>query len=227
LRISNFERDLRIGFGHGAPRWFLLGQVGSQRFAIRQERKRFSARAIAPVRQLPHSRAIRRQAMAVTIPAGAPQTLGEAFAHIGQVQSPTIDDMKIMVLVEAAGLALYEGLAGATTNAEVQTLLRCNGREEMAHAHRVAKAIKAMTGEDYPPPSVEDNPYLSGPLPTAPVTPEGLAQTAQAEFAGDALYAGWADAVGHEEAAALFRQNGKEETDHGNRLMQAAALLAG
>ena len=61
--------------------------------------------------------------------------------------------------------------------------------------------------------------FLSG------VTAEGLTKTSEAEFGGDALYAKWADSIDNEEAAALFRQNGKEESDHGNRLLQAAALL--
>lgn len=164
--------------------------------------------------------------MSVSIPEGSPQTLGEAFGHIYTIEKPTINDLKVMVLVEAAGLTLYAETAKCTDNTEVQDLLNHNGREEMAHAHRVSKAIKALTGEDFPPPSAEDNPYLVGPIPSTPVTAEGLTKTAEAEFGGDALYAKWADAIGNEEAAALFRQNGKEESDHGNRLLQAAALLA-
>jgi ferritin-like metal-binding protein YciE len=41
------------------------------------------------------------------------------------------------------------------------------------------------------------------------------------------LYERWASGIGNAEAASLFRQNGKEESDHGNRLLEAAALLAG
>ncbi len=164
--------------------------------------------------------------MTVTIPAGSPQTLGEAFGHIYTIETPTIDDLKVMVLVEAAGLTLYENTAKATDNQAVKDLLLRNGREEMAHAHRVSKAIRAISGEDFPPPAAADNPYLKAPVPSTPVTAEGLIKTSEAEFGGDALYAKWADRIGNEEAAALFRQNGKEESDHGNRLLQAAALLA-
>ncbi len=163
--------------------------------------------------------------MNVTLPAGSPQTLGEAFGHIYTVEKPTMDDLKVMVLVEAAGLTLYENTAKGTDNQAVKDLLLHNGREEMAHAHRVSKAIRAISGEDFPPPAAADNPYLKGSIPTTPVTPEGLIKTSEAEFGGDALYARWADAIGNEEAAALFRQNGKEESDHGNRLLAAAALL--
>jgi rubrerythrin len=160
------------------------------------------------------------------LPEGAPATLGEAFAHIYTVTKPTITDLKVMVLVEAAGLTLYAETAKGTDNQAVKDLLNHNGREEMAHAHRVSKAIRAISGEDFPPPDAADNPYLAGPIPSTPVTPEGLAKTAEAEFGGDALYAKWADGIGNAEAAALFRQNGSEESDHGNRLLEAAALLA-
>jgi rubrerythrin len=165
--------------------------------------------------------------MTVTLPAGAPETLGAAFAHIGTVQSPSVDDLKVMCLVEAAGQTLYEVFAQGTDNSAVQQILLHNGREEMAHAHRVSKAIHAMTGEDFPPPAAADNPYCAGPMPSAPMTPDGLRNTAQGEFGGDALYARWADSLDNAEAARLLRLNGGEETDHGNRLLEAAAILEG
>jgi rubrerythrin len=164
--------------------------------------------------------------MTVTIPAASPQTLGEAFRHIYTVETPSIDDLKVMVLVEAAGLTLYAETAKGTDNQAVKDLLNHNGREEMAHAHRVSKAIRAISGEDFPPPDAADNPYLKGPIPSTPVTAEGLIKTSEAEFGGDALYERWASDIGNAEAAALFRQNGEEESDHGNRLLAAAALLA-
>lgn len=162
----------------------------------------------------------------VEIPEGAPPTLGEAFARIGTVTAPTITDLKIMVLAEAAGLELYRETAKGTDNPGVIDLLHHNGREEMAHAHRVSKAILAMTGEEFLPPDPADNPYLqAGPVPAVPVTPEALRKLADGEFGGLALYEGWAANIGHEEAARLFRLNGKEEVDHGNRLLEAVALL--
>jgi len=165
--------------------------------------------------------------MTQLIPAGAPTTMGAAFAHINSVTSPTVDDLKVMVLLEAAGLELYENMATGTDNSEVIALLRHNGREELAHAHRVAKAIQAVSGEAFPPPAAADNPYLAESLPTMPVTAESLKGLARGEFGGEALYAGWADTIGNEEAARQFRQNGKEEAEHGLRLIEAAALLEG
>lgn len=162
----------------------------------------------------------------VDLPQGAPATLGEAFAHINAVTTPTLTDLKVMVLVEAAGLELYSRMAEGTDHAGVIDLLHHNGREELAHAHRVAKAIKAMSGEDFPPPTPRDNPYLQGgSLPSSAVTSAGLRKIAEGEFGGEKLYQGWAASVGHDEAARQFLLNGKEEADHGNRLLEAAALL--
>lgn len=162
------------------------------------------------------------------IPAGSPATLGEAFKHINGLTNPSVDDLKVMVMLEAAGLQLYQGLAAGTDRADIHALLLHNGREELAHAHRVSKAIGKLSGADYPVPAPEENPYLAGPPPaTRPLTPAILQSLAQGEFNGENLYERWASACSDAEAAALFRQNGREEVEHGMRLQQAAALLAG
>lgn len=165
--------------------------------------------------------------MSVAVPPGAPATIGEAFAHINAVDKPTVHQLKVMVLLEAAGQELYRNMAAGTDHADVIAILEHNGREELAHGHRVAKAIRAISGEDYLPPAAADNPYLAGPIPTTPLTAAGLRGLAQGEFAGEALYEKWAANIGNDEAARLFRQNGKEEADHGDRLVAAAALLEG
>ncbi|HQQ09462.1 MAG TPA: ferritin-like domain-containing protein [Novosphingobium sp.] len=160
------------------------------------------------------------------LPEGAPATLREAFAHIGTVTAPTALDIKIMALTEAAAMTLYYKTAETAEHPEVRALLERNGREEFLHAQRAALAVKAVSGEDFFPPLPEDNPYLQdGAGPIAPITREALTGLAQGEFGGDALYEKWAQNVGNAEAARLFRLNGKEESDHGNRLLQAAALL--
>ena len=165
--------------------------------------------------------------MTVELPAGAPASIGEAFAQINAVDAPTVDHLKVMVLLEAAGQELYRNMATGTDHEGVIAILEHNGREELAHGHRVAKAIRAISGEEYLPPEAADNPYLAGPIPTAPVTAAGLRGLAQGEFAGEGLYEKWAANIGNEEAAKLFRQNGKEEVEHGDRLIAAAALLEG
>ena len=163
--------------------------------------------------------------MTSLIPLGAPTNIGEAFAHINAVAAPSLDDLRVMVLLEAAGLELYRGMVPGTDNPQVAALLEHNGREELAHAHRVAKAIKAISGEDFPPPESAENPYLAGLIPSMPVTAEALRGLSQGEFAGEDLYERWASNINNAEAARLFRLNGGEERDHGDRLLEAAALL--
>ena len=163
--------------------------------------------------------------MTTQLPPGAPATIGEAFAHINSLSAPTVDDLKVMVLLEAAGLDLYRGMLPGTDNAEVAALLEHNGREEMAHAHRVSKAIRAISGEDFLPPESADNPYLASPFPTMPITADALRGLSKGEFAGEGLYERWAENCDNAEAARLFRLNGGEERDHGDRLLKAAKLL--
>ena len=164
----------------------------------------------------------------VTLEAGMPQTIGAAFAHINTVTTPTVLDIKVMCLVEAASRELYRATAAGSDNPAVAGLLVENGDEEFLHATRAAAALKALTGEDFTPPSADENPYLAGcAFPIGELTPAALRKLAQTEFDGETLYEGWAANIGNAEAAALFRANGKEETDHGNRLLQAAALLEG
>lgn len=158
------------------------------------------------------------------LPAGAPEKSGEAFAHINAVVSPTIDDLKMMVFLEASGLAAYNELASSAPNAEVRGLLEANGREELAHAHRVSKVIKILYGEDFPPPSAEDNRYV-GPI-GRPLDRDLLNFLVSAEDNGNALYQTWAENIGNAEAAELLRQNGKEELRHGERAKQAAQLIS-
>lgn len=161
------------------------------------------------------------------LPDGAPATLQDAFAYVGTVTAPTLDDLKVMVLVEAASKELYHRSAEPAEDERIRALLIANGHEEMVHAGRVSEAIKLLSGEDYPPPSAAENPYLTGEVPLVPMDPAAMKKLAEGEFGGEGLYEGWAAHVADEQAAALLRQNGREETDHGNRLLEAAALLAG
>ncbi len=163
-----------------------------------------------------------------TLEAAMPQTIGAAFAHINSVTTPSALDIKVMILVEAASRELYRATAATSDNPAVAGLLVENGDEEFLHATRAAAALKALTGEDFTPPEADANPYLAGgAFPIGELTPEALRKLAQTEFDGETLYETWAASINNPEAAALFRANGKEETDHGNRLLQAAALLEG
>ena len=163
--------------------------------------------------------------MAWELPENAPRNTGEAFEYVGRLGAgATIDDLKILALTEALGQELYYGLAAQVANPEVQALLRRNGDEELAHAHRLGEALEILTGEAFPIPPIAENPIYT-PLESSPVTKASLTQLAELEFAGQDLYAGIAASFDNPAAIALFRQNGVEEVEHGHRLKQASALL--
>jgi hypothetical protein len=156
-------------------------------------------------------------------PSYMPESSGEAFKHINAVTKPTIDDLKLMVYLEASGKVGYGDLADSAPSKAVADLLNANGREEVAHAHRVASVIRILTGEDFAVPDEANNPYAkrSGRKVDRALL-EGLVK---AEFSGDTLYQTWADNCPNAEAAELLRQNGREETKHGKRAQEAMALL--
>ena len=61
--------------------------------------------------------------MPVEIPAGVPATLGEAFAHINAVDAPSIDELKVMVLLEAPtfpGCLVQVRLLGVLTGRQTE-----------------------------------------------------------------------------------------------------------
>jgi predicted methyltransferase MtxX (methanogen marker protein 4) len=158
------------------------------------------------------------------LPPGAPNTVEEVSARIYSTTCPGIDDLRLMALLEASGKGAYEDLALAASNSRVADLLRQNGREELAHAHRVRKALKILTGVDYDVPPLERNPYYKR-REGVKLTPELLRTMAASELNGEALYRTWAAKIGNAEAAALFSRNGVEERVHGARLEEAAALM--
>lgn len=162
----------------------------------------------------------------INLPANAPRTSKEAFEYVGGLcNGATIDDLKILALVEAIGLELYTCMAQSTDNQAVRDLLMANGREELIHGQRVAQALEILTGEPFPLPPIDQNPLYT-PMAMGPLTKESLNKLAEAEFAGGDLYAGVAASFDNAEAKALFQQNGQEELEHGNRLARAAELLA-
>jgi rubrerythrin len=157
------------------------------------------------------------------LPANAPESPSAAFAHINAVASPSLDDLKLMVFLEASGQVSYADLARGAPNAEIRALLEANGREELAHAHRVVKVIKLLSGEDFPVPPADANPYAR-PM-EAKVDRAVLQMLVGAEDNGRKLYETWADNTAHAEAAALLRQNAVEEGRHGGRAQEALGLL--
>lgn len=158
------------------------------------------------------------------LPKDMPQTSEAAFAYIGTIDTPSIDDLKLMVCLEASGQSFYRALAAGAPSREIGDLLSANGREEMAHAKRLQKAIHILTGETFDIPSPEANPFDTAPA-ILPLDASLLDTMAQGEFGGELMYEGWAAKIGNDEVAKLLRQNGLEERRHGERAEQAKALL--
>ena len=158
------------------------------------------------------------------LPAHLPQSVNEAATHIYTVTTPTADDLKVMVHLEAAGQGFYGAYAEAAPSDEVRAIFNKNGQEEVGHAHRVSRALKLLFGEDFSVPEPADNPYYAWPKDVV-LTKDMIAGIAHQELAGDALYDLWATNLAHEEAGRLLRQNGKEEKGHGERMLRAADLL--
>ena len=164
--------------------------------------------------------------MASNLPETIPADFMAALAHLGAKDKLSVDDMKLMVLLETAGDPLYQKLASLAPDGEATELLLKNGREETAHAHRLKRAIEISTGEAYELPSLDENPYAEPP-PFVELTPELLGGFVAGEKNGDAGYQKWADNEANPEIAELFRLNGREETRHGERVARVAELLAG
>lgn len=159
------------------------------------------------------------------LPPHAPKNTMEAFAYVsGLSKGADLDDLRILALTEALGKALYDDLADRAENPEVQKLLRANGDDELSHAYRAAKALEILTGEPFVIPPIEENPIYS-PIAPMPLTKAALGSLAEAELAGEDLYAGIAASFDNAEVKALFAQSGREEVEHGHRLMRVAELL--
>jgi rubrerythrin len=158
------------------------------------------------------------------IPAGYPTDQTEAFMLLSTRSKLSIDDLKVLALLETAGEAFYLSLAAAVPNAEAKTLLTRNGQEERGHAHRLLKAI-TLLGGSFSLPDNAENPYAQPMQLDGMVSPDFLAMLEKGEQDGDLAYQSWASAEANAEVAKLYRQNGSEETRHGERVAQVKQLL--
>jgi rubrerythrin len=154
------------------------------------------------------------------------KSAADAFNELLTVKKPNVEHLKTLALLEAAGGAFYDWYLVGAPNEDVRKLLARNGQEEIGHAHRLKRVIKLLHGEDFELPPLAQNPYAKVPDEKAVVDKASLEGLAKGEFVGDDFYEGWAKEIGNDEAARLFRLNGKEEARHGERASQAAALLA-
>jgi rubrerythrin len=163
--------------------------------------------------------------MSTNLPADLPPDFNTAFQKLLGRERLDVEDMKLMVLLETAGDPLYQKLAELAPDEEAADLLRQNGREETAHAHRLKKAIEILTGGSFDVPGLDENPYAEPPpLPKA-LSAELLRGVAGAEQGGNAMYQRYADNEPNAEVAELLRQNGREELRHGERVERVIELL--
>lgn len=158
------------------------------------------------------------------LPENIPPDVMSALGALNEKSRLTVDDLKLMVLLECSGGPFYDALADSVGDEESAALLRQNGKEEIAHAHRMKKAIEILSGEPYEIPSLAENPYGT-PMVPSECSPDFLEMLRGIEFNGDATYNVWADNEPNEEVAQLMRQNGKEETRHGERVGQVLDKL--
>jgi rubrerythrin len=160
------------------------------------------------------------------LPPNAPTNLYEAFAYIGSVRQPTMDDLKLMLLLEAAGKVMYDDLAADAADPDVRQWLLESGQDEYLHAQRLAQVLTLLTNEPHSVPDSEENPYLVG-WENPKLSADLVENLANAEAGGEALYEGWARSCPNPDAAKLLRQNGQEETAHAERMRLISKRLAG
>ena len=147
-----------------------------------------------------------------------------AAARVAALDSLDVDGMELLFRVECSGEDFYFAIADRIGNAEAADLLRKNGREEVGHARRLQRAIALKLGREYQP-SEETLTRFAIPLPDQ-IDAAIFPAIVQAELDGDVGYQKWADREENPEVAKLLRQNGREETVHGERVRRVAELLA-
>ena len=160
----------------------------------------------------------------ITLPAGYPTDLIAAFDSLKTRKRLGVDELKVLALVEAAGELFYQSIARSAHHEESRQLLIRTSQEERGHAHRILKALKILGEQDLTLPEAGDNPLARNVPKEIPMTGDFLAMLEQAEFDGDGHYQTWADGEPNAEIAKLLRQNGVEETRHGERAQQIKRL---
>ena len=148
-----------------------------------------------------------------------------AVTALGGVRQLDVESMRLLYRVECSGEDFYNRIADRIGDPRAADLLRRNAREERAHAERIRRAIGVKLGRDFEPPA-EDLERYPVPLPDS-IPAELLPVIVQGEIDGDAGYQRWADLESDPEVQRLLRLNGREETEHGKRVGEVIALLAG
>jgi rubrerythrin len=161
----------------------------------------------------------------VSLPPGYPTDALEAFNLLKARKRLSQQDVAVLAMIESSGEAFYMAAARAIKNDAARALLARNAQEERGHAHRLVKALGLLGAPPFSLPADSDNPFVRTVPEELPVDSAFLAMLESAERDGDLQYQAWADAEANPEVARLYRQNGIEETRHGERVKQVKQLL--
>ena len=148
---------------------------------------------------------------------------GSASAALAGLEQLDVPALELLYQLECSGEDFYNLLADRVDDERAAELFRRNGREELGHARRVARAIALKQGRDFEPSAALQERFTVS-LPDT-FDPAMLPFIVQGEQAGDAGYQSWADHEPDPEVARLLRLNGREETLHGERVTEAMAIL--
>jgi rubrerythrin len=147
------------------------------------------------------------------------------FEQLGQADVLDVHLMELLWKLECSGEASYLAMAELVDDERAQQLLTRNGREEMGHARRIARALSIKLGDEWQPSAelaepmpVQAPPYLDADI---------LRMIIAAEEQGDAGYQKWADHEPDPEVQRLLRLNGREESLHGERVAEVISILDG
>ena len=159
-----------------------------------------------------------------TLPDGYPTEAFAAFDFLKTRERLSIEDLKVLAMIECYGETFYDILAQGVRDEEARALLKRNAAEERGHAHRCLKAINLLGGQ-FDLPRNEDNPFMALAPREIPMNAELAGLLEQGEIDGDLAYQHWADAEPLDAVAQLYRLNGREEIRHCERVGQVKARL--
>lgn len=160
-----------------------------------------------------------------TLPEGYPTEAFAAFDLLKSRRVLSIDDLRVLAMIESYGEVFYRIVAAGVTDAEAKTLLTRNAQEERGHAHRILKAIEHKGGEPFKLPANGDNPFMAFAPAALTADADLLAALEKGEVDGDLCYQAWADNEPDPLIAAIYRLNGREETRHSERVTRVKARL--
>ena len=119
-----------------------------------------------------------------SLPEGYPTEAFAAFDFLKTRPRLSVEDLKVLAMIECYGETFYEILAQGVQDDEARALLLRNAAEERGHAHRCLKAISLLGGElDLP--AKADNPFMALAPAEIPMNAELIGLLEKGEVDGD------------------------------------------